>query len=119
MPETLFDFDASPVLRVPIGEHAPRRRVTRARRDAPDTAHEAASSIPNEAASALELEILEVLRAHGPLSDEQISTHLPKRHAPTVWTARSRLYRRHLVRPCDFRRRSSRGSSVLVWELAR
>lgn len=107
-------FDAPAQMSTPPGE--PRRLAAAVRRSDPDTSHEAAASITGFAASALEREILDAFRTHGPMTDEQLTLGpMIHRYGPTVISSRSRLARAGKLRDTGTPGTTSRGRRATRW----
>ena len=83
----------------------------------PQTSHDAGRSVSR---SAGQQEVLDILRAHGPLADFEIRGLASASLSDSrVRTARSELVRHGLVRRADIDRRTPTGRRCQVWEATR
>lgn len=90
----------------------------RARHDDPETSRLAASSVV-ERRSELESLILITVTCHDfGMTDDEICAVLPRRHPPTVKTARTRLSNAGLLVDTGEKRLSNRQRSMIVWRRA-
>lgn len=95
----------------------------RARRTDPTTSHNAAASVATDTVTRTQALILEALRAHGPLTDEQLCQRIADVERQPVSVSGIRTRRSELVtagRVIDTGRRQPTltGRSAIVWSLA-
>lgn len=92
--------------------------VPEARAADPATSHAAAAAIASSAGAGLD-DLRECFRDAGRrgLTDDELCARLPRRYAPTVKSARSRLAKLGEVVPTDETRLSARGRSQIVWRI--
>ena len=89
-----------------------------ARTTDPDTSWAAARSIDNEALRASQQQVLEILRKHGPLTDEAIYRYVNGEQSVSgARTRRSELVDAGLVRDSGARARTAAGRQTIVWEV--
>lgn len=93
-----------------------------ARATDPNTSHEAAESISNEAVEASEKFVLETLRACGPITDEDVfdlAVIAGHRWSPSrLRTARAQLVRKGLVSATEFYARTTFGRRAIRWAVS-
>lgn len=91
----------------------------RARAGDPSTSHEAAASVRESSSQSVRDEILRVLRAYGPLSDEQISYQVigVKSSPSGLRTRRSELVKAGLVEMHKSTGRTFAGRRCMVWRV--
>ena len=95
----------------------------RARNTDPTTSHQAAASVATDTLTRTQALILEALRAHGPLTDEQLCQRIADVERKPVSVSGIRTRRSELVtagRVIDTGRRQPTltGRSAIVWSLA-
>ena len=95
----------------------------RARNTDPTTSHNAAASVATDTVTRTQAFILEALRAHGPLTDEQLCQRIADVERKPVSVSGIRTRRSELVtagRVIDTGRRQPTltGRSAIVWSLA-
>ena len=95
----------------------------RARNTDPTTSHNAAASVATDTLTRTQALILEALRAHGPLTDEQLCQRIADVERKPVSVSGIRTRRSELVtagRVIDTGRRQPTltGRSAIVWKLA-
>ena len=95
----------------------------RARNTDPTTSHNAAASVATDTVTRTQALILEALRAHGPLTDEQLCQRIADVERKPVSVSGIRTRRSELVtagRVIDTGRRQPTltGRSAIVWSLA-
>ena len=88
-----------------------------ARTTDPDTSWQAARSIDSEALRASQAQVLDILRKHGPLTDEGIYRYVNGEQSVSgARTRRSELVDAGLVRDSGARARTAAGRNTIVWE---
>ncbi len=95
----------------------------RARNTDPTTSHEAAASVAIDTLTRTQGLILEALRAHGPLTDEQLCQRIAEVERKPVSVSGIRTRRSELVtagRVVDTgeRRQTATGRQAIVWSIA-
>jgi hypothetical protein len=95
----------------------------RARNTDPTTSHQAAASVATDTLTRTQALILEALRAHGPLTDEQLCHRIAKvERKPVsvsgVRTRRSELVTASRVIDTGERRQTATGRQAIVWNVA-
>ena len=95
----------------------------KARRSDPATSHAAATTVTTDTITDTQAAIVEVLRAHGPLTDEQLCQRIADQQAQPVSVSGIRTRRSELAaagRVVDTGRRqpTRTGRSAIVWGLA-
>lgn len=97
-----------------------------ARRADPDTSHEAAASITPDTLRDSQAAVLRVLRASGPMTDEELIgmyggwcnvTDLPRQSDSGIRTRRKELERLGFLRDAG-RKRTASGRAAIVWMVA-
>lgn len=85
----------------------------------PETSRLAANSLSPEKLRASQLDVLVVLRRHGPLSDEAIYERLLRRQSVSgARTRRKELVDLGLVRDSGDRDVTASGRQTIIWEIA-
>lgn len=88
-----------------------------ARNSDPETSVEAADSV-NPRIRESQQEVLERLRACGPLTDDQLVERLPRMSPSGVRSRRSELVERGLVRDSGARAFTKSNRKTIIWEVA-
>ena len=99
-----------------------KHTTPRARNTDPDTSHQAAASVAIDTLTRTQALILEALRAHGPLTDEQLCQRIAEVERKPVSVSGIRTRRSELVtagRVVDTgeRRQTATGRQAIVWGL--
>ena len=102
---------------------APIYRHTKARNTDPHTSHAAAASVTDETLTHTQTLVLQTLRAHGPLTDEQLCMRIADSEQAPVSVSGVRTRRSELAaagRVVDTGRRvpTRTGRQAIVWGLA-
>ena len=95
----------------------------RARNTDPTTSHQAAASVATDTLTRTQALIIEALRAHGPLTDEQLCQRIAEVERKPVSVSGIRTRRSELVtagRVVDTgeRRQTTTGRQAIVWSVA-
>jgi len=95
----------------------------RARNTDPTTSHQAAASVATDTLTHTQALILEALRAHGPLTDEQLCQRIAEVERKPVSvsgirTRRSELVTAGCVVDTGERRQTATGRQAIVWSVA-
>ena len=100
-----------------------RNTTQKARNTDPTTSHQAAASVAIDTLTRTQALILEALRAHGPLTDEQLCQRIAEVERKPVSVSGVRTRRSELVtagRVVDSgeRRQTTTGRQAIVWSMA-